>query len=466
MNKKLIFIIASVIVISLIGFLAFTRANKKEDIKEVTIFTVSTGTFENIVSSKGKIEAKDMRKLYVATLQKVLKLNKKIGDKVEAGEVILTFDSDYRIKLAREVDVLKLDIANAKLELENMNISSNELSILENENNVTTLEFKKEKMTSDLYLSQNELDNSKNKLDSSIKELKQKEELLSSGGISQNEYKKYLDSKISSEEEYKRKKANYDNIKKDINLADKEIRFAKKNLDYSKQKVGENKKTKNNQIQQEINSIKKLELQLMTKMEELNKLQDQLVSPVTGTILTMVAEENYKVDPEKPVVEVADISQQKVRVELPTYELKGVAVGQKVRVTSDLIDNPLKATVTKIISLAKEVTKNGVTDNVVEVEMILDNVSDTLRPGYEVKVDIIKATKTNSLIIPAIAVIRENKKAYVYLVSSDNKVVKKEITIGLENIAELEVKGLKNGDRIITNISPDIKVGDSVKVEE
>lgn len=466
MNKKLIFIIASVIVISLIGFLAFTRANKKEDIKEVTIFTVSTGTFENIVSSKGKIEAKDMRKLYVATLQKVLKLNKKIGDKVEAGEVILTFDSDYRIKLAREVDVLKLDIANAKLELENMNISSNELSILENENNVTTLEFKKEKMTSDLYLSQNELDNSKNKLDSSIKELKQKEELLSSGGISQNEYKKYLDSKISSEEEYKRKKANYDNIKKDINLADKEIRFAKKNLDYSKQKVGENKKTKNNQIQQEINSIKKLELQLMTKMEELNKLQDQLVSPVTGTILTMVAEENYKVDPEKPVVEVADISQQKVRVELPTYELKGVAVGQKVRVTSDLIDNPLKATVTKIISLAKEVTKNGVTDNVVEVEMILDNISDTLRPGYEVKVDIIKATKTNSLIIPAIAVIRENKKAYVYLVSSDNKVVKKEITIGLENIAELEVKGLKNGDRIITNISPDIKVGDSVKVEE
>lgn len=466
MNKKLIFIIASVIVISLIGFLAFTRSNKKEDIKEVTIFTVNTGTFENIVSSKGKIEAKDMRKLYVATLQKVLKLNKKIGDKVEAGEVILTFDSDYRIKLAREVDVLKLDIANAKLELENMNISSNELSILENENNVTTLEFKKEKMTSDLYLSQNELDNSKNKLDSSIKELKQKEELLSSGGISQNEYKKYLDSKISSEEEYKRKKANYDNIKKDINLADKEISFAKKNLDYSKQKVGENKKTKNNQIQQEINSIKKLELQLMTKMEELNKLQDQLVSPVTGTILTMVAEENYKVDPEKPVVEVADISQQKVRVELPTYELKGVAVGQKVRVTSDLIDNPLKATVTKIISLAKEVTKNGVTDNVVEVEMILDNISDTLRPGYEVKVDIIKATKTNSLIIPAIAVIRENKKAYVYLVSSDNKVVKKEITIGLENIAELEVKGLKNGDRIITNISPDIKVGDSVKVEE
>lgn len=466
MNKKLIFIIASVIVISLIGFLAFTRANKKEDIKEVTIFNVNTGTFENIVSSKGKIEAKDMRKLYVATLQKVLKLNKKIGDKVEAGEVILTFDSDYRIKLAREVDVLKLDIANAKLELENMNISSNELSILENENNVTTLEFKKEKMTSDLYLSQNELDNSKNKLDSSIKELKQKEELLSSGGISQNEYKKYLDSKISSEEEYKRKKANYDNIKKDINLADKEISFAKKNLDYSKQKVGENKKTKNNQIQQEINSIKKLELQLMTKMEELNKLQDQLVSPVTGTILTMVAEENYKVDPEKPVVEVADISQQKVRVELPTYELKGVAVGQKVRVTSDLIDNPLKATVTKIISLAKEVTKNGVTDNVVEVEMILDNISDTLRPGYEVKVDIIKATKTNSMIIPAIAVIRENKKAYVYLVSSDNKVVKKEITIGLENIAELEVKGLKNGDRIITNISPDIKVGDSVKVEE
>lgn len=466
MNKKLIFIIISIILISLIGFLAFTKGNKKEEIKEVTVFTVNTKTFENIVSGKGKIEAKDMRKLYVATLQKVLKLNKKIGDKVEAGEVILTFDSDYRIKLAREVEVLRLDISNAKLELENMNISSNELNVLENENNVTTLEFKKEKMYSDLSLSQNELDNSKNKLDSSVKELKQKEELLSSGGISQNEYKKYLDAKVITEEEFKRKKVNFENVKKDISLADKEINLAKKNLDYSKQKVGENKKTKNNQIQQEINSIKKLQLQLMTKVEELNKLQDQLTSPVTGTILTMIAEENYKVDPEKPVVEVADISQQKIRVELPTYELKGVAVGQKVRVTSDLIDTPLNATVTKIISLAKEVTKNGVTDNVVEVEMILDNISDLLRPGYEVKVDIIKAVKPNSMAIPAIAVLREDKKAFVYLINNENKVVKKEIRIGLENIAEIEIKGLKNGDKIITNIGPDIKVGDRVKVEE
>ena len=465
MKKKVIFIILAVIIVSLVGFLAFTKREKKEEAKSVTSFEVKARDFENIVSSKGKIEAKDMRKLYVATLQKVMKMNKKIGDKVEKGEVILTFDGDYRTRLVREIEILKLDISSAKLSLENMNISANELNVMENENNVTNMEFKKEKISSEIALSQDELMNSKEKLDSATRELKQKEELLNSGGISQNEYKKFFDAKKSSEEEYNRKKIAYNNLKKDLSLSEKEIDLANKNLKYAKEKVGENKKTKSNQIQQEINAVKKLELQLLTKLDELNKLQDQLISPVTGTILTMVAEENYKVDPEKPVAEVADISQQKVRVELPTYELKGVAVGQKVRVNSDLLDKPLYATVTKIISLAKEVQKNGVTDNVVEVEMILDTINDTLRPGYEVKVDIIKANKKNVFVIPAIAILRENNKTYVYIINKENKLEKKEIKVGLENIVEVEVSGLKGGEKIVTNLSPDIKVGDTVKIE-
>lgn len=465
MKKKVIFIILAVIIVSLVGFLAFTKREKKEEAKSVTSFEVKARDFENIVSSKGKIEAKDMRKLYVATLQKVMKMNKKIGDKVEKGEVILTFDGDYRTRLVREIEILKLDISSAKLSLENMNISASELNVLENENNVTNMEFKKEKISSEIDLSQDELVNSKEKLDSATRELKQKEELLNSGGISQNEYKKFLDAKKSSEEEYNRKKIAYNNLKKDLSLSEKEIDLANKNLKYAKQKVGDNKKTKNNQVQQEINAVKKLELQLLTKLDELNKLQDQLISPVTGTILTMVAEENYKVDPEKPVAEVADISQQKVRVELPTYELKGVVVGQKVRVNSDLLDKPLYATVTKIISLAKEVQKNGVTDNVVEVEMILDTINDTLRPGYEVKVDIIKANKKNVFVIPAIAILRENNKTYVYIINKENKLEKKEIKVGLENIVEVEVSGLKGGEKIVTNLSPDIKVGDTVKIE-
>ena len=465
MKKKVVFILLAVILVSFGGFLAFTKGKDKEEIKSVTSYEVKAKDFENIVSSKGKIEAKDMRKLYVATMQKVMKMNKKIGDKVEKGEVILSFDGDYRTKLVREIEILKLDISSAKLSLENMNISANELNILENENNLTNIEFKREKITSEIILSQEELSNSKEKLDSAIIELKQKEELLNSGGISQNEYKKYLDGKKTSEEEYNRKKMLYNNLKKDFSLSEKEINLAKKNLNYAKEKVGENKKTKSNQIQQEINAVKKLELQLLTRLDELNKLQDQLVSPVTGTILAMVAEENYKVDPEKPVAEVADISQQKVKVELPTYELKGVAVGQKVRVNSDLLDRPLNATVTKIIALAKEVQKNGVTDNVVEVEMILDEVNDTLRPGYEVKVDIIKANKKKAFVIPAISVLRENNKTYVYIIDKENKLQKKEIKVGLENIAEVEVSGLKDGEKIVTNIGPELKSGDIVKIE-
>lgn len=465
MKQKVVFIILIIIIVSLCGFFGFTKGKQKEEVKSVSSYTIKAMDFENIVSTKGKIEAKDLRKLYVATLQKVMKLNKKIGDKVEKGEIILTFDGDYRTKLVREIEMLKLEISNAKLSLENMNISTNELNTLENENNVASMEFKKEKISSGIALSQEELDNSKEKLESSIKDLKQKEELLNSGGISQNEYKKYVDAKKTSEEEYNRKRIAYNNLKKDLSLSEREIDLANKNLSYTKEKMGENKKTKSNQVQQEINVVKKLELELLTKLDELNKLQDQLMSPVTGTILDMVAEENYKVDPEKPVAEVADISQQKLKVELPTDELKGVAVGQKVIVNSDLLDKPLKATVTKIIALAKEIQKNGVTDNVVEVEMILDEVSNMLRPGYEVKVDIIKAKKKNAFVIPAIAVLRENNKAYVYVINKENKLEKKEIKVGMENIVEVEVSGLKGGEKIVTNLSPEIKAGDIVKIE-
>ncbi len=195
MKKRVIFVILAVIIISLVSFFAFTKGKTKDEAKLVTSYEVKAMDFENIVSSKGKIEAKDMRKLYVATMQKVLKMHKKVGDKVEEGDVILSFDGDYRTKLVREIEILKLDIANAKLALENMNISANELNVLENENNLSNIEFKREKISSEINLSQLELNNSKEKLDLAIKELKQREELLNSGGISQNEYRKYLDTK-------------------------------------------------------------------------------------------------------------------------------------------------------------------------------------------------------------------------------------------------------------------------------
>jgi RND family efflux transporter MFP subunit len=87
-----------------------------------------------------------------------------------------------------------------------------------------------------------------------------------------------------------------------------------------------------------------------------------------------------------------------------------------------------------------------------------------VRPGGFVIIDIVRETHADTLVLPRQAVIRELQSAHVF-VAKDGTAEKREVRVGLEEEANLEIlSGLVAGERIVVAGQGSLKNGSRIKV--
>ena len=100
----------------------------------------------------------------------------------------------------------------------------------------------------------------------------------------------------------------------------------------------------------------------------------------------------------------------------------------------------------------------------VEVEIeVGKNISD-LKPGFTVDAEIITAERKDTVVIPLLA-LAEDDYGYniVYIVKEDNTVEKRKVELGIYSDLYVEVKGVEEGEKVITNVTVQIEDGMKVK---
>ena len=205
-------------------------------------------------------------------------------------------------------------------------------------------------------------------------------------------------------------------------------------------------------------------LELSTLQEDLSLIKDQIVSPVDGVITEMTADENYKVNTETTLFKVSDTKNMKVEVSLSDSQIKNVAVGQRVEITSDSLPNgeKVEGEVTEISGVA---TKSSSLDESNTAVTIKFNDAKNLRPGATINAVIFYKESRNVIKVPYSAVMNENGKYYVFTVDNNSKVTKKEVKIGTNDDSYYEISsGLSEGDRIISVIDEALKDGEKIKI--
>jgi len=205
-------------------------------------------------------------------------------------------------------------------------------------------------------------------------------------------------------------------------------------------------------------------LELSTLQEDLSLIKDQIVSPVDGVITEMTADENYRVNTETTLFKVSDTKNMKVEVSLSDSQIKNVAVGQRVEITSDSLPNgeKVEGEVTEISGVA---TKSSSLDESNTAVTIKFNDAKNLRPGATINAVIFYKESRNVIKVPYSAVMNENGKFYVFTVDNSSKVTKKEVQIGTNEDSYYEVtSGLSEGDRIISVIDEALKDGEKIKI--
>ncbi len=460
MKKKIFIGILFLIIILIISSLAFKKRDINEEFPLVNSYEIVNKKIENKVRVKGEVEAKEVKKIYIARAQKVKKVYYKSGDKVNKNDIIIEFDNEMKNNLERDIKGLELDIENEKLKLNTYNNPHGNVSVISAEKNLREIENQCESAKKSLLVSNKELNNIRVIYENFKKNRDSKEKLLMAGGISQSDFEKVNEELRRLKTEVERKELNIEEERIKITLLEKQVEIAKSDL--------ENKKSnKSNDIKLIKNNIKKYQLVLENKKEELKKLVDHIKSPFSSTILSMEAEDNYRVNVEKPLIELADISSQLIKTRIPVYNIDKIKNGQSVKIKLKNIDSiDFEGTITKISAIATLYSSGKINEKVVNAEITPKEKNEILKPGYDVDLEIIIESKKEAHVVPNLSIVYEDGEKFLYIIKDDNTLEKRKIELGIEDILVSEVKGLKLGEKIVSNPQPQLSDGMKVRIKE
>lgn len=213
-------------------------------------------------------------------------------------------------------------------------------------------------------------------------------------------------------------------------------------------------------------TLETAQLELATLQEDLSLIKSEITSPVDGVITSMTADENYKVNTETTLFKVSDTENMKVEVSLSDSQIKNIAVGQRVEITSDALPegDKVEGVVSEISGVASKSSNLDESNTTVTIKF--DNPKG-LRPGTTINAVIYYKESKDVIKVPYSAVLNENGKYYLFTVGSGNKVSKKEIKVGTNDDSYYEIaSGLSVGDKVITVADESLKEGDKIKIAD
>jgi HlyD family secretion protein len=164
-----------------------------------------------------------------------------------------------------------------------------------------------------------------------------------------------------------------------------------------------------------------------------------------------------------PIMQVADLSRMRVRLNLNELDVAKVRVGMPVEVRVDALPNRLFRGVVKRIAPAALQPASGTNSlasatSVVKfaVEVHLQQTDETLRPGMTARCRILIATRANALILPLEALGQEDERSYVLKLNPNArdpqgkpKREKVYVQVGLRSASHAEIlSGVREGDQV------------------
>ena len=101
--------------------------------------------------------------------------------------------------------------------------------------------------------------------------------------------------------------------------------------------------------------VRKSEINIEEYMEDLAKTAEKIESPVSGTITSLTAQENYLVDTDAPLLEIADLSDIKIVLEVAEYDVKDIKLGQGLIIKPEVFEKKesFSGVITKISRISK-----------------------------------------------------------------------------------------------------------------
>jgi len=237
----------------------------------------------------------------------------------------------------------------------------------------------------------------------------------------------------------------------------------RRNLEVEKNLLAIGGSSKNAVLEIEEN-IRTSEINIEEYEEDLKKTVERIDSPVSGTITSLTAEENYSVNTEQPLMEITDLTEIKIILEVPEYDIVDIRLGQRIEIRPEVYEKK-RAFPGKVVDISKiSKTSTSTSENVVEVEVKPDEPIADIVPGFKVSASIY-LDSGEGLNIPKTALLEGDDGYYVYVVDQKSGVITKK-TVSISDVRkgdDVEVKeGLSLGEAVL--VAPNENMRDGEKI--
>ena len=475
--------IAGVLAVLVVAFFVRNSLMAKNAAPMVTTVAASVGDVEQILSTGGTVKSDETRSYFSPLAVEVGEVKVSVGDTVQKGDVILTFDEkalsekkqEAEYKMASneggyESSIHKNNEYIADLSEATVNLAVLDQQIADNENLLDELNKKIEEKTAgwayngtNLNVSVMEWQQIIAQDEEALADLKEKEARGELNRFSDDELKEIYDDaeiklandrdillNLQIQTQYNGYEESYNKEIRDLQRQAKDVEELIASYKEYKSEMKSQKATSESSVL-DAGGKAKLEadtaLEKLTNQESLDaiaKVENGLKADFAGVVTEMEAVAGQPPAENGKLVTIESTEKVYVRLNVSKYDLEKIAVGQKADI--DIAGKTYEGTVSKIDGMA---TQNNSGAMVVGVDVNIDNPDEAIFLGVEARVYVHMAKAEGVVTIPLEVINSDREGDFVY-VEKNGVVEKKRITVGIssDSVSEVE-EGLSEGDNVI-----------------
>lgn len=198
----------------------------------------------------------------------------------------------------------------------------------------------------------------------------------------------------------------------------------------------------------------------------------EIVSSIDGTVVRVnsnVGQFADTVEDDKPILSIENLEQLEMEIQVSEYSIGKVQVGQKARITADILNGGEAAGEVVKISPTGEEKDGGSSERVIPITIRIDTADTRLIAGITAKAEIQIQQAKDAFVVPVTALFEGEDG--LYIAAAENQQVKRiPVEMGVDGDVNVEViprdgAGLSEGMLIITNPDPQLADGAPVAVK-
>ena len=212
------------------------------------------------------------------------------------------------------------------------------------------------------------------------------------------------------------------------------------------------------QLEAGMQSYKSNVEQLSTVLENVDGAGN-VIAPISGTLVTLNAEENAFVSPSMPVAVIDGVDQMKISVSVSEALVPKLTIGDSVDVTVSAAGQTFAGAIRSVEQAANAQTK------LYTVTVSVPSDVSGLLSGMFADVTFHTDTASGAIVVPTESILTSGSTQYVYVVQDDNTAKYIEVTTGLTGNGVTEVtSGLSAGQQLVTVGQSYLSDGAAVRV--